>query len=169
MNQITQDLVQALFSYRDGNLYWKVKRQGIKINNLAGSIHSHGYRHIKVNGKIYKAHRLIFLYHHGYLPKYIDHIDGNKLNNNIGNLRSITNSQNLLNSKKRKLYNGKPTTSQYKGISWNKRDKKWIAEIMINYESKYLGSFNLEEDAAIAYNKAAIELFGEYAKLNEVK
>ena len=161
---ITQFEVKTLFNYKDGELYWKIYRQSnAKICDLAGSIHHSGYKQISINGKSYLAHRLIFLYHHGYLPKYIDHIDRNKLNNDINNLREVTQSQNNMNKSSVK------GSSQYKGVCWRKRRNKWETNIKINQKLKYLESFNLEEDAAKAYNKAAIELFGEYAKLNEVK
>ena len=107
--ELTQDLVRALFNYRDGNLYWKIsKSYRIKIGNLAGRINKQGYRSVGINNKEYRYHRLIYLYHYGYLPKFIDHIDGNKLNNNIDNLRSakvkiiteIEQNKNFINVKK---------------------------------------------------------------------
>ena len=165
-NEITQELIRSLFDYKDGELYWKVqKAHRNKIGDKAGYLNKDtNYYLVGINNKRHKLHRLIFLYHYGYLPKYIDHIDNDPLNNKIENLRSITKSQNAMNQKP------KSGSSQYKGVHWNKQNKKWVSRIKINGKKKFhLGSFNLEEDAAKAYNKAAIELFGEYAKLNEVK
>lgn len=88
MSELTQECVRSLFDYRDGELYWKVSRgNGMKIGDLAGTVRTDGYRSIQINGKLYLAHRLIFLYHYGYIPKEIDHIDSNPSNNNISNLR----------------------------------------------------------------------------------
>ena len=81
---ITQDYVKQLFEYRDGELYWKVKySQRVKIGAKAGALDGDEYFRISINGKRYLNHRLIFLMHHGYLPEYLDHIDGNPSNNKI--------------------------------------------------------------------------------------
>lgn len=169
MEELTQHLLKELFDYKDGELYWKVKKaHGIKMGDLAGVVMKGGYRHVGINGKLYYAHRLIFLYHNGYLPEFIDHIDCDKLNNDINNLREATMRQNNTNVKKQAFYNGKSTSSIYKGVCWDKRAKKWMAQIMSNGELKYLGVFTFETEAAKAYNKVAIKSFGKFAKLNEV-
>lgn len=100
MSDLTQDLLKELFSYRDGDLYWKKSRSGIKIGCSAGTIDDRGYRVIKINGKSYKGHRLMFLYHHGYLPEFLDHVDGDPLNNDIDNLREATKQENGRNRKR---------------------------------------------------------------------
>ena len=69
-DELTQKYVRSLFNYRDGELYWKVARQGRKLGVPAGGISLDGYRVIRINGKLYRSHRLIFLYHHGYLPEF---------------------------------------------------------------------------------------------------
>jgi hypothetical protein len=68
-----------------------------------------------------------------------------------------------MNSKKRN------STSKYKGVSFDSINNKWRSGIMINGKTIHLGRFNLEEEAAIAYNNKAIELFGEFAKINNIK
>lgn len=166
MNELTQGLLKELFDYRDCELYRKGSKGGVKIGSQAGTLRSDGYRAIQINGKIYQEHRLIFLYHHGYSPEFLDHIDGNPLNNSINNLREATNQENGMNRKKNKSINGKPTSSIYKGVTRAKHAKKWTAQIQIDGKSKYLGSFISEIEAAKAYNRAAIKLFGEFAKLN---
>lgn len=168
-NEITQDLLKELFDYRGGNLYWKVKK-GCRINigDLAGTVGERGYQQIGINGKVYLAHRLIFLYHHGYLPQFLDHIDGDRSNNYISNLREVTHQGNQHNQKKREFYGGKPTSSIYKGVSWNKGHKKWCSMIMIDGKNKHLGYFISETKAADVYNKSAVEVFGSFANLNVI-
>ena len=167
-SEMAQDLVRKLFDYKDGNLYRRVSKQGVRIGNLAGSVDSGGYWNIGINYKLYKSHRLIFLYHHGYLPKYIDHIDGNPANNNITNLRGATHRENHWNQKKTKSYGGKSTSSEYKGVTWHKPLKKWVSEITIDGKYKYIGIFKSELEAAKSYNHAAVEAFGEFARINKV-
>lgn len=91
----------------------------------------------------------------------VDHIDGNGLNNQRSNLRLATHQQNLFNQKKRA-----GGTSSYKGVSWCKRSEKWLSQIMINKKTKFLGYFADELSAAVAYDTAAIALFGEFARKN---
>ena len=89
--------------------------------------------------------------------KCIDHIDNNRLNNELFNLRFATYSENSYNSK----LNNK-NTSGTKGISFNKKYNKWEAYIMINYKKNHLGSFENIEDAKKARQEKSKELFGEY-------
>jgi outer membrane protein assembly factor BamD (BamD/ComL family) len=67
----------------------------------------------------------------------------------------------------KKSYKG--SSSKYKGVAWHKRHKKWNAQIQINGKQKHLGYFTSEEEAALAYNKEAIKLFGEHALINEIE
>lgn len=103
-------------------------------------------------------HRLILGVPDGIL---VDHIDHNGCNDQRDNLRACTHSQNHANQ--RKLAKA---SSRFKGVCWHTQAGKWCAYIMCNYKSKYLGLFVIEEDAALAYNKAATKLFGEFALLN---
>lgn len=93
----------------------------------------------------------------------VDHINGNKLDNRKENLRLCSHMENI---RYQKIHNR--NTSGYKGVSWHKAGKKWHAKIAVNYKQIHLGLFKIKEDAARAYNKAAIKYFGEFAKLNEV-
>ncbi len=93
----------------------------------------------------------------------VDHKDGNGLNNQQYNLRLATNAQNGRN--RGKQHNN---TSGYKGVYWNKQDRKWRANIRCDGRIIHLGYFVNSEDAARAYNDAAIKYFGEFAKLNEI-
>lgn len=94
---------------------------------------------------------------------FIDHINSNGLDNRKVNLRLATPTQNLGNQRTQEIP-GK--TSRYKGVYWDRRDRAWVAEITDHGIPQYLGQFAGEEDAALAYDLAAREVFGEFAKLN---
>ena len=159
-DKLTQDLLKELFEYRDGVLYWKVaKARNIKVGDAAGCLNATGYLYTRINRKRYRNHRLIFLMYYGYLPQFLDHIDGNKINNRIENLRPATISENNRNAKI-----GKNNTSGVKGVYWYARDKKWKAQLMINRKVKYLGYFKTIEEAEEAVKKAREELHGEFAR-----
>jgi hypothetical protein len=99
--------------------------------------------------------------------KGIDHKDTNKLNNQRDNLRLANKSQNAANLPIN-AFKTKYSYSQYKGVSWNKQVNKWIAQIMFHRVNYGLGYFASELEAAKAYNAKAIELFGEFARINEL-
>jgi hypothetical protein len=102
-------------------------------------------------------HRLIM----GAQPgEFVDHIDGNSLNNLTSNLRICTKSENDRNRRPRK------GTSIYKGVCWHKRDKKWHAQIGLSGKTIHLGYFDNEIEAAKVYDLAASEHFGKFARLN---
>jgi hypothetical protein len=159
---ITQERIHELFDYReDGNLTWKVSRSSTKKGTVAGSIRDSGYYRIMIDRKGYQLHRMIFLYHHGYLTDglCIDHIDGNKTNNRIENLREVTQSQNRHNSKIPVT-----NTSGIKGISFHKKRKKWHACIMLESKSIFLGEYNALEEAEAVVKEAREKYHGEYAR-----
>ena len=91
----------------------------------------------------------------------VDHRNGDALDNRRGNLRACPNAQN---SQNRRANTGR--SSKYKGVCWNKARGKWQAEICIDWKKKYLGRFDTEREAALAYDAAGRELFGEFARLN---
>ena len=93
----------------------------------------------------------------------VDHIDGNRLNNQRENIRICTPAENARNTI---LYS--TNTSGFRGVMWKKSNKKWHARITVNYKRISLGFFDSITDAAKAYNKAAKEYFGEFARLNYI-
>jgi hypothetical protein len=108
-----------------------------------------------------RMHRLILGAEPGQI---VDHADGNSLNNQRWNLRFCTKSQNNSNIDKPK--HGK--TSQYKGVYWVPKRKRFFAAIKINHNRIRLGYFQDERDAALAYNAAAVQYFGEFARINRL-
>jgi len=91
----------------------------------------------------------------------VDHINGNGLDNRKSNLRICTHKQNCRSSRKRKI-----KTSKYKGVHRLKTSKKWCVQIGLNYKKIHIGYYNTEEEAAKAYDKAALKYYGEFACLN---
>jgi len=166
--ELTQELVKYLFDYKDGVLYWKNPQTNKnKVGSIAGYINKKEFRSrvmIGIGYKRYIASRLIFLWHHGFLPKCVDHIDRNTLNDRIENLRGATKREN---SRNRNPNIG--SYSQYLGVTFHKRDKKWQAQIGLPERKGYIGVFEKESDAALAYNKEAVKYFGEFANLNIIK
>jgi len=155
---LTQKEIRDSFEYLDGNLIRKVGRIN-EIGSVAGCIHKGtGYIHIKIKAKSFKAHRLVFLYHHGYLPEFVDHIDGNKKNNKIENLRAATKEENCRNQKIRST-----NKSGYKGVKWVEHCKKWQVEVCKNYKSIYFGLYEDLELAALVAREATELIHGRFS------
>lgn len=165
---ITQELLKNCFDYKDGFLYWKHTTGSRAVaGKVAGSLFNHksGSKayFIGFYGHRYRSARLVFMWHHGYFPPEIDHIDRNPLNDKIENLRAATSAQNKTNRG-----SAKNSTSKYLGVSWNTKYSRWVAQICFNYKQHNLGYFDSEIEVALAYNRAAVRHHGEYANLNIV-
>ena len=135
------------FSYNSttGLLTRKIKTVGNSIGDTAGHINAEGYVVVKYHSKAFKAHRLAWLLTYKQWPKgVIDHIDGNKSNNAILNLRDVSNSTNSLNTS---LVS--KNKSGYKGVTFH--HNKWRSRIMVDGVSIIIGSFNTPEEASSAY------------------
>jgi hypothetical protein len=159
---LTQENLHNLFYYKNGQLFWKPffgtrNRISKKSNKPVGSFKT-DYITVSINNKIYYVHRMIFMFHHGYLPKQIDHIDNNKINNKIENLRKADFFSNAWN---KKTY--KNNTSGVKGVSWYNREQKWVAELALYSKKIRIGSFDSVELAKIAIEKARKKYHGEFA------
>lgn len=158
---ISQQLLNEIFKYKNGNLYWKKPtfRSRMKKGNKAGTLTKDGRIIVTVLGKPFMAHRLIFMMFHGYLPMEIDHIDCNQQNNQIENLRAANRSQNSCN---RGLM--KNNTSGVKGVSWNKNSKKWEASCQIQKKQHKLGYFATIEQAEFAVKSFREQNHGKFAR-----
>jgi len=101
MNELTLPYLHSLFEYKEGKLFWKTDRARgkVKKGDKAGCLTSRGYHRLMLNYKEYPTHRIVFMMHHGYMPKVVDHIDGNPLNNLIENLREASAQTNQYNRK----------------------------------------------------------------------
>ena len=155
---ITQLDIVKNFTYKDGHLYWKKARSGIQVNNCAGCIDSKGYLRIKFNGKKYLNHRLIYLMHYGYLPKMLDHIDNNRSNNKIENLRPATRSENLKNTLLRC-----DNSSGHKNVQFHAPTNKWKVSLRVNGKKKHIGLYDDIEIAALVADEARKLHNGVYA------
>lgn len=157
---ITQDKLKDYLDYKEGKLFWKKQPSSvINVGSEAGHTNFRGYVQIKIFNKRYYAHRIIFFMFNGYFPQEVDHIDGNKSNNKIENLRDSTKSQNNMNVRKRK-----DNTSGIKGVTWDKRCKKWKAQGQANKKRYYLGSYEDIEMATQVINEFRKQHHNEYAR-----
>ena len=154
---ITKEFVLEMLEYfpSSGLLLQKKKRPKVEIGAIAGVITNFGYRYIQLQGKKYAAHRFVWLIETGSFPsKFLDHIDGNKLNNCFTNLREVTvkqNSENKIVQKNNKL--------GVRGVCFNKRLGKYIAQIQHNGKNNHIGVFQTIEEAKNAYIEHRNKLF----------
>jgi len=177
---ITADQARELLDYdpETGVFKWRFRPRSTfkserawKIRNVryagsaAGTTDRKGYIVIKIMGRLYRAHRLAWLYVHGVWPKNdIDHISMVKDDNRIANLREATRSQNNCNTGIRG-----DSTSGVKGVSWNARKGKWRADIVLHGRQHHIGYFDDIEDAKDARIAAAEKLHGEFANTGEMQ
>lgn len=150
---VTQNRLHQLFEYdqEKGCFIRKINAGSSKVGDIAGCVNSIGYVQIYVDGKNYTGHRLAWLYVNNEWPDCdIDHIDGNRSNNAISNLRLASRSQNNQNVKSCRSDN----KSGYLGVSFHKQMSKWCARIKIGTVYKHLGLFNTPEEASNAYIEA---------------
>lgn len=152
-----------LYNEETGQLTWRDTDCVLKRvrNKPATSLHGEGYRQVGVAGKTYLAHRVIWHMLHGeWSSKDIDHINGDRSDNRLVNLREASRRENIRNGK------GREHTSKYKGVSWDKVRNKWTAYGKVNGKVKNLGRYENEEEAALAYDRFAEENFKQFARLN---
>lgn len=151
---LTQERLKELLSYDpDTGVFTNLTQRGTRApkGGVAGWITQDGYINIQIDGKKYQAHRLAWLYVYGEFPeKSLDHVNEIKDDNRLVNLRLATKQENGHNVSSLQINN----TSGFRGVSWHKSAKKWIATITINGKNKHLGYFNTAEESSEVYLKA---------------
>jgi hypothetical protein len=153
---MTQEDVAGLFVYRDGGLYWNVRRKKVQLGSRVGHQGKDGYRRLVYKGKYYMEHRLIFLLHHGYMPPLLDHIDGDPTNNRIENLRQATYADNNRNSVH-------ASGSGVKGVTWDATRNKWRCQIHVANQNYNLGRYDTLAEAQAVIDEARARLHGVFA------
>lgn len=156
-------IIKALdYDSATGIFRWKTNGRGPtkRAGAIAGSRHSRGYVRIKVDGVTYYAHRIAWLIEHGRWPvEEVDHINRDRADNRICNLREATVAENRRNNC------GQPSRrrSRFKGVVRENKSARWVAKICTSGSTKRIGLFDSEEDAAQAYRQAALQDHGEFA------
>jgi len=149
---------QFIYDPETGKFKYRIKpNKNIDINKEPGYINNNGYRVIAMDGKDYLAHRLVWLYMNNCLPLLIDHINGNKSDNRLCNLREATKSQNAVNSGVRK--NNK---LGIKGIQQVKGSIGYQVRFYINGKQHYLGTYPTMDHALKIYKDAVIAIHNEF-------
>jgi hypothetical protein len=155
MNEI--ELFKEYFEYKEGNIYWLKTSgtRGIK-GTKAGKLRKDGYFDVGLKGKYYLLHRVIFALTNNYLPEVIDHVDHNRANNFVSNLREATYSKNAHNSLK-----SKNNSTGVKGIRLTKNNK-YEARVAINSVTHQVGTFEDISQALQALEILRLSLHGEF-------
>ena len=155
--ELTAEYLRSILHYdpETGIFTWKVSTsRRVKVGDVAGCSNGDGYLRLWLQSRLYLAHRLAWLYMNGEWPKdQLDHINRNRSDNRISNLREVTNKQNGQNKSK-----SSNNTSGHAGVSWHKHGSKWQAHIKHNQKLIHLGCFNTIEEALSA-RKAAEKLY----------
>lgn len=149
--------------YKGSELIWKKSpANSVKAGDKVGSSNKQGYREFSFKGSRYYCHRVVWYLNTGKFPELeIDHIDGDKSNNDFGNLREVTREENLRNTKSHK-----DSKSRFKGISFEKQRSLWRARCYFEGKSYCGGFYKTETEAAKKYDELAKSLFGDHARLN---
>ena len=157
---ITQERLKELFEYQDGQL---IRRKDGRSAVIA--IGTRRYERVSVDSKTQALHRMIYLWHHGHLPKTIDHIDGDRANNKIENLREATQQQNCFNRKhhsnSRSPYKNVYLQSPTKNAKWK---RNWVVAVNVAGKRKYIGSFEDLELADLVAIEARDKFQGQFAR-----
>ena len=163
--RMDQETVKRLYDYDPAGFL--VPRTGRHKGRKVGHTDREGYVRISSQRRKYYAHRLIWTWHHGEPPRLLDHINRNRADNRIENLRACTEAQNAANAKA-----PSHNTSGYRGVYFDKDRDKWVARIRFTIDGvrhrRRIGRFDTADEAAIAYNLHIVQYFKEFALLNPV-
>ncbi len=152
------ELLKSMFDYNPetGMLIWRKHEQGLRnshrfVGKDVGHKTTRGYWMVTILGKKYWCHRLIWKYHHGYDPHEIDHINQNKSDNRIENLRDVTRTENNKNIRRR-------PKSGTVGVYFSKQSSSWCAQITVDKKTRNLGTYNTKAEAIAARRGAEIAM-----------
>lgn len=158
----TADRLRELLEYDKltGVLTWRVHQGSMAAGRVAGTLGAKGHRMVRVDGRFYLAHRLIWKIVSGADPaQQIDHVDGDRDHNAWSNLREATHGQNRANSRL-----NRNNTSGFKGVTWAKDQRKWRALVSFKGKIHHIGYFDSAEVAARERSIAATRIQGEFAR-----
>lgn len=162
---VSSTRIRELLTYdpADGLFRWRESvGSRARAGDVAGSTDATGYVQIVLDGVKYFAHRLVWLHQFGDWPSdQIDHVNGLRSDNRLCNLRNATRSQNLANQGPRK-----DNSSGFKGVSFSARKAKWRAYIRQGGKQCHLGYFHSSDEAHVAYSRAAVATFGDFARVS---
>jgi hypothetical protein len=167
LTDVSPEDIKRLFIFDNGRYYWQPRplsdfktatSHAAWNKKYAGAEtmctpNGSGYKQVCINHKTYSAHRVIWAFHYGEWPaNQIDHINGDRGNNDISNLRVVTSAENGRNQRRRRT-----NVSGHMGVHWNKKCSKWQAQLSVGGDKKYLGLFDDIEEAVAVRAKANIE------------
>lgn len=157
MSELTQQRLKELLHYdqASGLFAWKLRTSNVvRVGDVAGT-KTNGYTQIKLDGVIYKAHRLVWLYVYGCWPSHqVDHINGIRDDNRLANLREADNKQNQENTGLKSN-----NSTGFRGVVWYKRHQKFMARVHHHGKQIHLGYFDTAKEAAAAAAAERAELF----------
>lgn len=159
-NTLDTERLHKLLRYEPdtGVIRWN-GRGRLRDGRVAGSVDKDGYLVLRIDGRRFPLHRIAFALHFGRWPEQdIDHADGDRRNNRIGNLREATRTQNNANSKFRVN-----NTSGLRGVHWHAASMKWRAMIRENKRSRCLGLYASKEEAHDRFLAAANAAYGAFS------
>jgi len=156
---LTQDFLHSIYEYRDGDLYYRHSRGTAKAGKKVGYQSKDKVTHVFIDRKSYLLHRLIFLMHYGYLPYMVDHIDGDRSNNRIENLRAATHAENCWNAKSRK-----DSKTGVKNVKFDNALQKYMVRVTVNKQRHFIGSYEDLELAELVAVMAREKYHGKFAK-----
>ena len=158
-NFLTQEYLKSIleFDSEKGTFTWKVaKSRSVKVGTLAGTKNSLGYHSIRIDKVDYLAHRLAWFYTYNIWPSIIDHIDRNRSNNKLSNLRDVSQSENIHNSSL-----SISNKTGYKGVSFKLDKGVYTTQCTVQGKAHYLGCFKTAEEASAAYSSFVKDLYSK--------
>jgi len=151
-------LKQLRYDVDTGLLWWKERKINRQMDKSCGTLHHNGYLYLRIDGRLYTLHRIIWKMATGREPNYLDHINGCRVDNRLSNLREVSRNQN-----NRSIGLTKANRSGYIGVRFSEKDKCWTTHITIERKRISLGRFKDKRQAVEAYNQKAIELHSHFA------